>query len=481
MPILLDYSNWKKIYEQAEADAAGADTKPAESGAAEIKSIETDLYNGIVTKINTDTGEKINIMGKITDDNTKKGIVESFIHSKNFPKKFISKLEKYKFVAGHVGISGHIDFPSISGEPITLKYIDTVGAETSVDDISEILNDINTKNIDLFATGEDTQFSILVESYSEGKKRLKRFKAVSSPFPDKLVTILEGRVPVFTTATVTSPGTDSKSTPGSEGKPIEIVVPLPVSDTQPNTTFAVGKADLTNSQVTIDIVWNAIQEALTKNNIKVDTQIQITSVKIISSASNYWGGIVTPTYKNDGTPTGQEYSAVPPTRAKDANYATQADSNYKLATNRGLALSTAVVAGLKEKGIAEIAEPSFDTRVTDTGGVNDDKRVTTAYPQPGQFAKIIITAKTTDIIPPPFIPGKEIRTLQLTQFTLALVERSGGSNTLLDKVRGWSIDRPKYLKKSGGWQSGGYIKRHAGANRPFNGLSHLLSNALGTN
>ena len=473
MSIILDYSDWKRLYEQAEEEATSTD-----SGASEIASTEVDLYNGLVTKINTDTREKINIMGKITDDNTKKGIVESFIHWKNLPKKFLRELEKYKFVAGHVGI--HIDFPSISGEDGTLKYIDTDGAEKVVKNISEILDDINTKNIDLFATGEDTQFSILVESYSEGKKRLKRFKAVSSTFPDKLVTILEGRVPVFTSATATSPGKDSKSTPGSDGIPIKIVVPLPVSDTQPGTTFAVGKADLTNSQVTTDIVWNAIQEALKKNNIVAGAKIQITSVKIISSASNYWGGIVTPTYKNDGTPTGQEYSAVPPTRANDTNYTTHAESNYKLATNRGLALSTAVVAGLKAKGIAEIAEPLFDTRVTDTGGVNDDKRVTTTYPNPGQFAKIIITAKTTDLIPVP-IPGKKITTFQLTQFTLALVGNTGTTNPKLDKVRGWSIDRPKYLKKSGGWKSGGYIKRHGGANRPFNGLSHLLSNALGTN
>ena len=493
MSYLLKYSSWKKLFEQETetakptknilklSDALGIE----DADKSEFDDLENVLYNALLQKINEDTGEKKNLIGKIADENTKKGIIESFIYSKNTPKKFFKKPEEFRFSVDGVTSSANDNHPFFSIKtPDAIPYVNTAGASVIAKSLQEILNDINLKNSDLFATGEDIQYYITVESFKEGKTTIKKFVAKQTTATNKLFTVLEGKVPVFSTAKSSKPGTTTTVTKQATGpKVIQIEIPLEVKDGSPNTTFVVGKADVANPEKTIDIVSNAIQAALEKQGLTGLSNVKLTSIKIISSASNQWGGPVTATHANDGTPTGKAYNEPHPSRT-DANYAKSAQSNYDLAKNRGQALPTTIIPGLQAKGITEIASPTFDTRITDTGGNNDTAssdgkkpgRDVNTYPNPGQYAKIIISAETIKEEDVPGLPGEQIQKNQLTQFSLNLLEASGGGGLGFERVRSWFMDRPKYLKKGGGWKSPGYIKRHGGGNRPTNGLAPWFNN-----
>lgn len=489
MSYLLKYVEWKRLFEQDEkttkqekqveklADALGISEE-------EKDELENALYLAMVEKINTDTGEKKNLMGKIPDENTKKAIVEAFIYSKNTPKKFFKEPEKYKFVADYAPDQGNA-FPSFTiSKPNEIPYKNINGEEKIATTLDEILADVSTKNADLFATGEDVQYYVDVESYKVGKVTKKRFVAKQISATNKLFTLLEGKIPVMSTTKSTKPGTTTVTTKEPTApQTIRVEIPLSVSDRDPNTTFKVGSAEVANPGATIEIVTNAIQEALSKQGLSDLSAVKLTSVRIISSASNQWGGPVTATHANNGTPTGKNYSDPHPSR-KDPNYARSAESNYNLAKNRGASLSSTVIPGLKEKGIAEIAEPTFDIRVTDTGGNNDEAsadgkkpgRDKTTYPNPGQFAKIIVSAETVKEEEVPGQPGAQIQKNQMTQFSLRIVESSGHAGQAFSRIFNFSLSRPKYLKKGGGWKSSGYIKRHGGGNRPISGLSKWFDN-----
>ena len=493
MSYILNYLGWKRIFEQDERstqqekqvekleDALGISEE-------EKNDLENTLYKALVEKINVDTGEKKNIMGKILDENTKKAIIESFIYSKNTPKGFFKEPEKYKFIAEYAPDQANA-FPAFTiKNPNEIPYKNTDGAEEVVDSLQKILADVSTKNADLFATGEDAQYYVDVESYTDGKVTKKRFVAKQKLATNKLFTLLEGKVPVMTTSTKTLPGSNTTVTKEpTSAQTIKVEIPLSVNDNDPNTTFKVGSAAVANPSATIEIVAKAIQDALAKQGLSDLSKVKLTSVSIISSASNQWGGPVTATHANNGTPTGKNYSEPHPSR-KDPNYAKSAESNYSLAKNRGIALSTAIIPGLKEKGIVEIAEPTFDTRVTDTGGNNDHAsadgkkpgRDESVYPNPGQFAKIIVSAETLKEEEIPGKPGEQVQKNQMTQFSLRLVEASGASSEGFRRIFNFSLSRPKYLKKGGGWKSTGYIKRHGGGNRQINGLSNWFNRLLGT-
>lgn len=487
MSYLLKYVEWKRLFEQDEkttkqekqveklADALGISEE-------EKDELENALYLAMVEKINTDTGEKKNLMGKIPDENTKKAIVEAFIYSKNTPKKFFKEPEKYKFVADYAPDQGNA-FPSFTiSKPNEIPYKNTEGTEEVADSLEKILTDVSTKNADLFATGEDVQYYVDVESYTVGKVTKKRFVAKQISATNKLFTLLEGKIPVMSTTKSTKPGTTTTTTKEPTlPQTIKVEIPLAVNDNDPNTTFKVGSSEVANPNATIEIVTKAIQDALTKQGLSDLSSVKLTSVRIISSASNQWGGPVTATHANNGAPTGKNYSDPHPSR-KDPNYAKSAESNYNLAKNRGTALSNTVIPGLKEKGISEIANATFDIRVTDTGGNNDEAsgakpgRDKAVYPNPGQFAKIVVSAETIKEEEVPGKPGEKVQRNQMTQFSLKLVESSGHAGQGFSRVFNFGLSRPKYLKKGVGWKSPGYIKRHGGGNRPISGLSKWFDN-----
>jgi hypothetical protein len=488
MSFILKYGDWKRLFEQEEKPNKNVDKLADALGISEDEKeeLEKALYTAMIEKINTDTGEKKNIMGKITDENTKNAIVEAFIYSKNTPKKFFKEPEKYKFVAEYAPDQGNA-FPAFSiATPGKIPYVNTAGEEKIATSLEEILQDVSVKNADFFATGEDVQFYVDVETYKEGKNTRKRFVAKQTTANNKLFTLLEGKIPVMSTTKTTKPGTTTTTTKEPTGPTtIKVEIPLSVNDRDPNTTFKVGSSEVANPSATIEIVATAIQDALVKQGLSDLSTVKLNSVQIISSASNQWGGPVTATHSNAGAPTGKNYSDPHPSR-KDPNYVKSAESNYNLAKNRGTALANAVIPGLKEKGISEIADATFDIRVTDTGGNNDEAstdgkkpgRDKTTYPNPGQFAKIIVSAETIKEEEVPGKPGEQVQRNQMTQFSLKLVEAAGHSGQGFSRILSWDLSRPKYLKKSGGWKSPGYIKRHGGGNRPISGLSRWFDGLI---
>lgn len=487
MSFILKYGEWRQIFEQASSDKNVEKLADSLGISQEEKDeLENAIYTAMVEKINVDTGEKKNLMGKITDENTKRAIVEAFIFSKSTPKKFFKEPENYKFVANYAPDLNRA-FPSlVSKNPNEIPYVNTDGEEKIATSLEEIIQDVSVKNADLFATGEEQQFYVAIESFKDGKKTKKRFVAKQVSSYDKLFTVLEGKVNVLSTSTASKPGTVTTTTKEPvEAKTIKVEIPLSVNDKDPNTTFKVGSSEVANPSATIEIVANAIRSALAEQGLSDMSSVKLNSVQIVSSASNQWGGPVTATHSNSGEPTGNNYSDPHPDR-NDPNYAKHAKSNYTLAKNRGTALANAIIPGLKENGISEIADATFDIRVTDTGGNNDETsadgkkpgRDKTAYPRPGQFAKIIVSAETIKEEEIPGQPGEQIQRNQLSQFSLRLVEASGHSGQGFARINGWSLSRPKYLKKGGGWKSTGYIKRHGGGNRPTSGLSYWLENLL---
>lgn len=474
MSPILGYKQWKTLFEQEDKFKEKREQTFSEA----LGVSEDELKSAFLQKVSEDLDGKKTIEN-IKDENVKSGIVEAFIYSKNVPKKFYKNPENYKF---HVWVAENV-FGETNPQLFAIKdltkipYTNIAGEETEIS-YDEIISDINLHNINVFASGEGDQYLLKEGKNSKKQNALIATKITSANIDRKLLTICPGKFNPSLKKEGVKSGTTTVTKPGTPGKIININVDLPVSEVGAST-FVADSYALSNSSTTVDLVYNKIKEAADANGISDLSALKITSLKVISSASNQYGGPVTATHDNAGNPTGSNYSDPHPSR-KDANYAAHSKANYTLAQNRGNALGTAVISGLNEKGISEISPATFETRVTDTGGLNDEASGTkpgrdkTKYPNPGQYARLVISAEASKEEAVPEKPGTQSSSAVFTQFTLGIIEQKGSD--AFAKINGLFLSKAKYLKGNGSWRSKGYIKRHGGGNRPTSGLARWFDN-----
>ena len=136
--------------------------------------------------------------------------------------------------------------------------------------------------------------------------------------------------------------------------------------------FDKGSYELTNNEI-IDNLIASISKQLEEAGKK-----QFTSIKVVSSASNFWRSEVPATHKKDGTIliSDKDYTSEP-FPGKDIDDLTKGESkNQKLAYKRGETIADKLKEAAIEKGIAaDDVKVSIEWRVTDTGGKNDPEGV----------------------------------------------------------------------------------------------------------
>lgn len=477
---IASYKNWKTINEQE--DIGKKKEKHVDQLSDEMGMDPSEFVKAFTKKINLDTGEDHNIMGKVSTD-IQEGIVESFIYSKRTSKKFYKDPMSFKFSADPVKAgkykydgdivkdqTKHITGLSKNGEGI--PYIDVDGnfVMASQDDI---ITDINSKNADLYSEKKgSSQYSLIrvdQKAKPNGHKYVLRAGLVENAYA--LYVVAPGRFQPFTGSKMDKEGVKTV-TPGTEAsvKVLKFNIKL---DTNEGSTSGVNfKTESSEVKGTpVDSIYSALVEQAKKQGVTDMSTLKITKFTIVSSASNHWGGKLAATHNNAGQATNVAHNT--PVEDNPKWSAKNADSNFTLAKTRGTNLGAILLPGLKKKGIAEIAAPTSSPRVTDTGGVNDDKRNTQTHPNGGQYAQLIIeasaTGKSKEEIPG--TPEKTKETKEFTQFALTLADGSGKGKGLA-RFSNFGLSRPKYLKKGGkGWKSPGYIGRHGGGNRPTSGLA----------
>ncbi|MAH43760.1 hypothetical protein CL614_08650 [archaeon] len=186
---------------------------------------------------------------------------------------------------------------------------------------------------------------------------------------------------------------------------IEPMEPKNWSSTEP---FVVNKFDLSSQgQALIAQVVKEIAEYAST----VDATVTINDLNIISSASNYYGGIVNPTHNNKGQKLGgvEDDLTQEPTTGEGNELA-----NKKLAYNRAQAMRKGLQDALEAQNLTnlDLGPIGIQWRITDTGGVIDEKRKKIIdaegnevykHPNRGQYAYISVGGKgniiTIDDVP----------------------------------------------------------------------------------
>lgn len=482
-----NYKNWKAINEQE--DIGKKKEKQVDQLSDEMGMDESEFIKAFSDKINQDTGEEKNIMGKVSES-IRAGIVESFIYSDKTPKKFYKDPTSFIFSASNVKPSAKYksdgDIVKDQGLWITgtsidgggIPYIDVDGNFKMVSQ-EDIITDINSKNADLRAEKKgSSQYSLIRVDQKDkpnGHKYVLKAGLVENAFA--LYVVAPDRFKPRTASQSTKTGTTTV-TSGKDGTTTPLTFNIKLDTNEGSTSgvsFETGKSDVIGTPV--ESIYNALVEQAKKQGVEDISTLKITKFKIISSASNQFGGKVAATNDNSGKPTGVAHDA--PVEDNPNWNVNNANLNYTLANSRGTKLGAKLLPGLKEKGISEIAEPTISPRVTDTGGLNDtagngkEGRNKSTHPNNGQYAQLIIEAEALgedQIITPP-TPGKKVETKEFTQFALRLADGSGKGSGLA-RFSNFGLSKPKYLKKGGGgFKSPGYIKRHGGGNRPTSGLA----------
>ena len=471
-------NNWKRIIEQA--DLSNKKENQVDQLSDEMGMDESEFIKAFAEKINLDTGEDKNIMGKIPNS-IKEGIVESFIYSDKTPKAFYKDPMSFKFKVskvvpaesgGDTIIDGNMWITGKNEDGKGIPYIAVNGSFQMVDQ-DMIIKDINSKNADLYADKKETSQYTLIRIKQVDKPngylyvlkagRVNNANGLYVVAPSKFQPMTASKMEV-TGKKTTIEGKDATT------KVLKFNIKLDTNEgSTSGVSFAVGKSEVLGNP--IDSVYAAFVEQAKKQGVTDLSTLKITKFTIVSSASNQWGGKVAATHDNTGKETNIAYNSQV---ADNPTWNVQnADKNYNLAKTRGTNLGAILLPGIKAKGITEIAEPTSNPRVTDTGGVNDNKRNTQTYPNVGQYAQLIIEAEASGetIEVTPETPDKTIETIMFTQFALSMSDGSGSGKGLA-RFSNFGMSKPKYLKKGGGgFKSPGYIKRHGGGNRPTSGLA----------
>ncbi len=246
------------------------------------------------------------------------------------------------------------------------------------------------------------------------------------------------------------------------GSPDKVVTkPLTAKATGSNG-FAVGKYELQND----DIVTKLVDSIEAK--LKDAGEKQFKKIKVVSSASNFWGTGVPYTHEKDGTAVDTETDfKSEPFPGKSIDDLNKGESkNKKLAYLRGSTIADKVKELAIERGITTSdAKVTIEWRVTNTGGKNDAKDA--APEDKGQYFKVVVggfgVEKTVIKGDAPVTEDKLTSlNFDIGSFGIALKNLNAPS----PKKRGFlGIGGPKaiILKKGGKFYKGG--SRGKGGNR----------------
>lgn len=483
---IINYPKWTKLFEQQDV------SKKKEKQVEQLKESdlsEENFAKAFYDKINKDTGENRNMMGKVPSD-IGEGIIESIIYSGKTPKKFYKNPMEFKFRTKYTKSAKALDKDIIikQNQHITgtdkegkgIPYIDVDG-NFKLASKDDIVTDINSKNADLYAEKKgSTQYKLMkVKQKAKPNGFLYVLRAV--PVDTKsLYVVAPTKFWALSSKKSTKDETTIVTKQATPERTIKFDIKLDTNEgSGSGVEFGTGEFKIADSTAAVAAVYTKLLEQAKEQGVEDLSSIKITSFKIISSASNQWGGKVAATYSNDDKPTGIKHNA-PVEDNPDWNV-NNASKNYKLAQQRGVELGTILESGLKGKGISEISGTSTEARVTDTGGLNDtpgngkEGRNKSTYPNPGQYAQLLIEAVAEGSEDLKGEPEETATLIYFTQFALYMTNLAGAGKGLR-RFSNFGLSRPKYLKKSGKWKSKGYIKRHGGSKRPTSGLSHWFHN-----
>lgn len=154
--------------------------------------------------------------------------------------------------------------------------------------------------------------------------------------------------------------------------------------------FETGKFKVEDSKEAKDFIDRIVTDI--QEYSKGKKSVNLDSVIITSSASNYYGGKVNPTHSNDGKVISKQEHGDPHPEVDNYKELKGEDANNKLAYLRGKNFATELKSKLSQLNNIEVGDVKFNWRITDTGGVNDDVRNSNTYPNEGQYVKVKIKA-----------------------------------------------------------------------------------------
>lgn len=447
----------------------------------EVKKIIGEINSSkeqVVEKLKSELNDKRLKTLENYDPNILDKIASAFLTSEYFvPKDFDKNPNGYEFkIRGLSTGGGPIEYkfkekdkiPYISaGENVP----DTIDEKSiNYKDVKFILEDVNTSNSENFMSGVQTIYRLSKQNVNvvgEGGKINKTSFLMAKPFPTNMSNkVAQGFITVYVPGTpgelAGTEGYEKESGMGTKTytkQPTKEKIILDGGFLNPNDkskfTFIAGKSQLQpgSDKTLISAIRESIKQKMTEKFGADSSKYYpiLTGLKITSSASNYWGGALTPTHSNKGEILPNQYN-------KSVTYTTQEgksittnqgnskpQDNYNLAVDRGKVLSNLVLNNLENIGFKitnnQITPDLSDVRITDTFGRIDDG----SQPFPGQYARVEVDVDfETDIEKPGDV--KNVVSFNGNEIYLLRIPTGGKPVGGLIKNLGISWERGKYLK-----------------------------------
>lgn len=244
--------------------------------------------------------------------------------------------------------------------------------------ISTSLNDLNTANSTAGTISSNTSNSIRI-------------------YENDLEFIARQKQPLSTILVNIEKGLGQKTLKAAQT--VGVVKPVTLSIPKNTKVFAVNKlevvaAEAANMAKTIEnqILNNMFsvtegKQVITKSGrdiVEAGGVLKVNLMNIISSASNYYGGMTDFSHSNDGKPV-KSFDSI--------NSAASSGKNKNLAKQRNTSLQQAIVLQLQKVSWLDLSQTTFtnDVRITDTGGVIDENRNKSTHPNPGQYGQLALS------------------------------------------------------------------------------------------
>jgi hypothetical protein len=315
--------------------------------------LATGYYNSLLTILNSDVVKQLSI-------SQKKDL-----------KKFFRKSQRWNFLIRELNEDENLSFKIQSSQELTPEQI-----QEASNVINQSINDINVAN-----STEGTISSTQANSIRIFNGDLEYIPRQKDPLTTILVSIEKG----FGQKQLKAASTNAVI------KPITLTTPI-------NTeVFKTGKFDvqaassmvkniqtqILNQQFTITIGKQTITQT-GQEIVNGGGKFTINTFTVISSASNYWGGVTDYSHENNGSEA-KDFKSIDATGSSG--------KNKNLAITRNRMLQNAVATEINKIPWLNLENVNVvnDVRITNTGGKVDDGREKTTYPKAGQYAQFQLT------------------------------------------------------------------------------------------
>jgi hypothetical protein len=333
--------------------------------------------------------DKAQVKGSETNKKFKQGLLNGTL---NF-KRLLPEGVKLDVLGTKVNARWSVNGATIKGGdgtetpeiPVYDSNMDIIYKSTNPLEISKW---VTNQNIDLFKSGEQQYY---LTTFREKGNPPKPQPSQSGFFMAvKGETIADGIVVVGVGSSESTEGTTTPGTITEEKIPVDLVVEM-------GESFKTGFDTFKDTNSAKTILLNKIKDELNKKGY---INLDITDISVVSSASNYYGGVVEFTHDKSGNPVKSDINFnQKPTKTNDTNV----DKNNLLAWNRGLRIlnllkqtnDTDLGDNLGKITIPDDVNEKVEWRVTDTGGKVDPAGAEGG----GQYAKLFIkgVAMRTDV------------------------------------------------------------------------------------